>query len=81
MSALPLRLHIPGHQPPVQHHDHGALLVKFQADALDGLDIPSVSVEHQNFPRAVLVQPVHNLVYILVQYVGINVDGSRIISQ
>ena len=81
MAALPCRVHVPGHQPPVEHRNEAALLLKLQREALDHLHVTAVTVQEDELSCAVTIQAEEDLTAELIQNLVVDVDGSRISTQ
>ena len=81
VAALPCGVHIPRHQPPVEHGNQAALILKFQSQALNHLHIATVTIEEDKFSCAVTVQAQENLTAELIENLVVNVNRSGVRGQ
>ena len=81
VAALPGRVHVPGHEPPVQFSQDTALALDVIAHPVDGLDVAAVAVEDDEAAGAVLEQAVAHPAEHLIEQLGAQVDGAGIVAQ
>ena len=81
MAALPGRVHIPGHQPPVEHGHQAPLLLILQGQSLDHLHVAAVTVEEHKLPGTVAVQVLKYLLAEQVKHVVVDIDGAGVVRQ